>query len=296
MKKKEEKEIKPKKEKVPKVKKEKIKKEKIKKEKVKKEKPPKKKRRIKSWILIFISTIFIIVGLILLLMGIGVIPYQKEKGPKLYTLAEWVRIGDYVDYDAGVWEEDKDIPNRGTEFTFGGYKKDVSRNTGVTCNYNDKENSGWRVFSNEDGVITLIQSGISMCYYHGYGASTNDRTVTILNNNDENIKYDYFKNDKFANNVKILSKEDIDKFTESDASFKRISNDLIAIDNPYWLASKYETYYMWYVTEGGSLAVDHVGSYGVRVLVTLNKGVQTTGQNSKKAWTLQEEVKNEKNK
>lgn len=286
MKKKIDREVKPKKDKVPKVKK----------DKVKKEKTPKKKRRVKSWILIFISTIFIITGLILLLMGIGVIPYQKEKGPKLYTLAEWVRIGDYVDYDAGVWEEDKDIPNRGTEFTFGGYKKDVSRNTGVTCNYNNKENSGWRVFSNEDGVITLIQSGMSMCYYHGYGASTNNRTVTILNNTDENIKYDYFKNDKFANSVKILSKEDIDKFTESDASFKRISNDLIAIDNPYWLSSKYETYYMWYVTEGGTLALDHVGTYGVRVLVTLNKDVQTTGQNSKGVWTLEEPIKNEKNK
>lgn len=202
-----------------------------------------------------------------------------------------VEIGDYVAYDAGKWDIDKDLPNRSTEFTFGGYKKGESRNDGVACNSTDKGNSGWRVFNNEDGVVTLIQSGLSMCYYHGYGANTNDKSLSILTNSDENMKYDYFLNKKFANEVKILSKDDIDKFNDEDSSYKRIRNDLINVGNPYWLASKSETYYMWYVTEGGTVAVDHVGTYGVRVLVTLKKDAKTTGQNSKNVWNLSEEVK-----
>lgn len=262
-------------------------------EKKSKKKTKKKKRKINKLnvILVLLSFIFLIIGILVTLIGTGVINFNKDTGPILYPLNEKVKVGDYVDYDAGVWEEDKDVPNRTTAFTLGGYKKDISRNDGVTCNYNNKKNKGWRVFSIDDDAVTLIQSGISMCYYHGYGNATNDRSVNILNGNDENTNFDYFLDEKFSKEVRILSKEDIDKFINEDASYKRINNELISVGNPYWLATKSGSYYMWYVTEGGTIAVDHVGSYGVRILITLKKNTKTIGQDKEKVWQLTEEVK-----
>lgn len=253
----------------------------------------KKKRKLnKLNILIFFSSfIAICVAVFVTLIGVGIIPIEKETGPIYYLLSEKVKVGDYVDYNAGAWEEDKEVPSRASAFTFGGYKKDTSRNDGVTCNYNEKENKGWRVFSVEDGVVTLIQSGISMCYYHGNGNVTNDRSVTILTNKDENNSFDYFLDDKFSDNVRALSKEDVDNFYGEDSSYKRIRDDLIKVDNPYWLATKNGSYYMWYVTEGGTVAADHVGSYGIRVLVTLKEDTKTLGKNKNDEWRLNEEVK-----
>jgi hypothetical protein len=102
----------------------------------------------------------------------------------------------------------------------------------------------------------------------------------------EDKKIYYFLDGKYSESVRILSKEDIDKFVGSDSSYSRIRNDLINVGNPYWLASKNGTHYMWYVTEGGSVASDHVGAYGVRAMVTLKKNVETTGIDKDGNWIL----------
>ena len=246
---------------------------------------------MKSKLVIILSIIFALIGIFFALLGTKVISFDNgNRGPVLYLLSEKVKVGDYVAYDSGVWEEDKAIPNRSTPFTLGGYTKDSNRSDGVSCDY-DTENKGWRVFSIDDGVVTLIQSGLSLCYYHGYGANTNDRSVSILSGKDENINFDYFIDEKFADSVKALSKEDIDSFSGEDSSYARITDNLINIGSPYWLASKNGTYYMWYVTEGGTVATDHVGMYGVRMVVTLKKDVKTEGQNNEKEWILNEDVK-----
>lgn len=261
--------------------------------KTKETKQIKKKKTNKSCVIVVVlSIVFALVGIFFALLGTKVISFEpKDKGPVLYSLNELVKVGDYVAYDSGNWEEDKEVPNSSTQFTLGGYLKDTNRSDGVSCSYDIDDNKGWRVFSINDGVITLIQSGLSMCYYHGYGASTNDKSVSILTGNDENINFDYFIDERFADSVKVLSKEDIDKFYEEDSSYKRITNDLISIGAPYWLASKSGTYYMWYVTEGGTVATDHVGMYGVRMMVTLKSDVKTEGQNKENEWILNEDVK-----
>ena len=61
---------------------------------------------------------------------------------------------------------------------------------------------------------------------------------------------------------------------------------MINVGIPYWLASKHGTNFMWYVTEGGMVATDQVGMYGVRVLVTLKSEVKTTGLTKDKEWKL----------
>lgn len=281
----------------PKLKKQKDKKEKIKKEKTIKEKVkvPKKQKKYKlliSVIIIVVSFIFILLGIFVGLVGTGVINLNKDKGPVYYSLEEKLKVGHYVVYDAGVWEEDKEIPGRKNQFTFGGYTKDASRNDGVTCNYLSDEDylknkkSGWRVFSIEEGIVTLIHDGISMCYYHGYGNNTNDKSVKILSGNDENINFDDYLDNKYASSVRILSKEDIDKYYGEDSSYKKIEDNMISVGIPYWLATKKGTNFMWYVTEGGTVATDQVGVYGVRVLVTLGTGVKTTGLTNNKEWIL----------
>lgn len=253
----------------------------------KKQKSKKVRKNKLNALIIIIAILFVIGGVLGILFGTGVLSFPlAKKGPTLYLLSEKVSVGDYVLYDAGNWESDKENPTRDVPFTFGGYQKDVSRNDGVACNDSDPENKGWRVFSVNEGSITLIQAGISMCYYHGYGNATNDKSVSILRNEDETVKHDEFLNPKYAEKVQILSKEDIDKFIGEDTSFKRLDNNLLKVGAPYWLASKYGSYYMWYATEGATIAVDHVGSYGVRVLVTLKKNVKTEGQNNENAWKL----------
>ena len=276
-----------------KLKKPKLKKEKVKKEKIKEDKVPRVKNKIMmSLIIIIVSFIFILLGIFVGLIGTGVINLNKDTGPIYYSLEEKLKVGHYVVYDAGIWEEDKEIPNRKNQFTFGGYNKDSSRNDGVTCNYLSDEDylknkrSGWRVFSIEDGIVTLIHDGISMCYYHGYGNNTNDKSVNILSGNDENINYDYYLDNKYASSIRILSKEDIDKYYGEDSSYKQIEDNIISVGIPYWLSSKKGTNFMWYVTEGGLVATDQVGMYGVRVLITLGSNVKTTGLNDNKEWIL----------
>lgn len=276
--------------------KKKVKKEK--KEPIKKEKKisKKKKRKFKvlNILIIFISLIFIIAGVIALLYGVGVIDFElADPGPNYYELSEKAKIGDYVNYDAGIWEEEKIVPNYQTPYTFGGYNKDLSRNKGIACKNNEKTNDGWRVFDITDDVVTLIHSGISMCYYHGYGNGTNDTSVNVLKNLNENNNYNYYLDNKYGESVNVLSKEDIDKFISGDSSYARIRDNLINVGEPYWLATKSGSYYMWYVTEGGSVAIDHVGAYGVRVLVKLKKNTKTTGIDKSGNWILATEIKKE---
>ena len=259
-----------------------------------KKKKKKRKPNILSITIIILSLIFIAAGVIALLYGVGVLNFElKDPGPNYYVLSEKVKVGDYVLYDAGKWDINVEVPNRNVSYTFGGYKKDSSRNNGVNCNYNEKVNNGWRVFSIDEDKVTLIHAGISMCYYHGYGSNTNDTSINILNNLNEEKKFDYFLDDKYSESVRTLTKEDIDKFTGSDSSYSRVRNDLINVGNPYWLASKNGSHYMWYVTEGGSVASDHVGTYGVRVMVTLKENVKTTGLDRKGNWILSEDVNKE---
>lgn len=275
--------------------KKKDKKETVKKDVPTKEKKIKKKKKYKlkiSIIIIIISFIFILFGIFVGLVGTGIINLEKDKGPIYYSLTEKLKVGHYVTYDAGTWEEDKEIPNRSSAYTLGGYTKDTSRNDGVTCNYiNDQEylkqkRSGWRVFSIDDGIVTLIHDGISLCYYHEYGNNTNDKSVNILSGNDESINFDYYLDEEFASSVKILTKEDVDKFYNEDSSYKKIDSNLINIGIPYWLATKSGSNFLWYITEGGTVATDQVGVYGVRILVTLKEEVKTIGLTNNKEWIL----------
>jgi len=240
---------------------------------------------MKKWIIYILSVVFLLFGIFLILVGVDVIRFTEDKEWN-YLLSEYAKVGDYVSYDAGVWDADVAIPNVSNAYTLGGYSKGVNRSNGVTCDFSDEAISGWRIFDiSEEGVVTIVQSGLSMCYYHPYGKGTNSKSLNILSVSEDN-NFDYYVNSSYATSSRIMSKDDLELFYGDDVAYKRISDTLVKIGSPYFLASKNGEYDMWYVTEGGSVATNKVGMYGVRVLVTLKEGVLTPGLNDNKEWIL----------
>ena len=84
-----------------------------------------------------------------------------------------MHIGDFINYDAGIWSETKAIPT--SNRTFGGYQENQSRNTNAI----GIENSiyeGWRIWDISEGVITIVSAGCTeLCkcstWDSGYGGS-----------------------------------------------------------------------------------------------------------------------------
>lgn len=112
------------------------------------------------------------------------------------TNPEGLHIGDFVNYDAGIWtQEEIDAIQTGEKsnlvtangstsfpdiaFQFGGFTKDSSRNGNATpygTKYHyvkDKSTgtavTGWRVFDVEGDIVTLISAGNPEDYYHSSG-------------------------------------------------------------------------------------------------------------------------------
>ena len=124
-------------------------------------------------------------------------------------IATVVKVGDYVNYDAGVWTEEDltkitssngnptlhSTVNDGTtgnqalptvQGQFGGFELGQSRNTNST-EYSEagKPNTaGWRVWNIDSttGIVTLICAGHTEGYYHASGQSS--ASINILKNRD----------------------------------------------------------------------------------------------------------------
>ncbi len=79
-----------------------------------------------------------------------------------------MHIGDYVNYDAGVWTESKNVPTSDTPNTFGGYSESQSRNSnanGMTNAYSNNQYEGWRIWDVNGNTVTLISSGCPEVFY-----------------------------------------------------------------------------------------------------------------------------------
>lgn len=233
------------------------------------------------------KSIFIFIIACLAIVGVATIIYSVFLGEKIIEkvpnslLIEKAQVGDYVDYDAGVWDQDKLIPTSGESFTLGGYTNGSSRNKGVTCN--DKEKlDGWRIIDIGDEQITLISAGIVECYYLGYSSEGVSKSLEVLKRD----QYNDYVSEEYAVSMSYLTKDMVDKYIGEDSSYKTISDDLIEIGEEYFLASGATPYSLWYITENGYVANYHVGLKGVRVVITLKEEIRTTGKNKKGAWTL----------
>ncbi len=126
------------------------------------------------------------------------------------TNPEGLHIGDFVNYDAGIWTEEEInsiqtglktslvTANNSTSlpmqaFQFGGFTAGSSRNgnatpTSTTYNYvKDGETgeaiTGWRVFDVEGDTVTLISAGNPEDYYHPQSTNSGYISEYILTGN-----------------------------------------------------------------------------------------------------------------
>lgn len=197
-----------------------------------------------------------------------------DKTEEIY-LVDKVEIGDYVAYDAGIWESTVDVPT--TSAVIGGYT--VSTNKGTSVNsYNGTNKAptdGWRVLnksgSGATGTVTLIHAGCPAQGYYGY--TLDERIEMIAKLND-------FANTNFVNSTYAMSARNAE-YAEIN-SLDNALGGLRNINSVYWLASEAVEasgfYYIYMVDKDGSIDAKCDGfSLGIRPVVTLKSGVKTNG-------------------
>ena len=185
------------------------------------------------------------------------------------VLGEEVHIGDYVDYDAGIW--DKSVPITSESLSLGGYTQGSSRNHGVICDGNDGVvKSGWRVIDISSDVVTLVSAGLPECYANVWGKAS--ESITYLTSHD----YSEYVNSNYATKAGILTKDMVDKVNGTEITVgSDVANDILKAGGRYWIPyiDSTNTNNLMYVQPGGY--VGGMGSYyyGIRVVVELKKDI-----------------------
>lgn len=222
---------------------------------------------------------------ILLIVLISVIFLSKDKEPKANDkLSSFVKVGDYVGYDAGNWnKEDNDsthlsaVPSK--QGQFGGIKAGSSKNdsTAETCYLNyHSSNSGWRVLNVKEGKVTLIHAGTPACYYHGLGDSYQQESVNLLN---------AFISEKFLNKTYAISARSAecgDFFKNGECEYASVGDledeTMYAVGGYYWLSSTRVRVSLWFWSAYDEFfrgCNDH--TLGIRPVVVLDSNVIWNG-------------------
>ncbi len=196
-------------------------------------------------------------------------------------LADNVKEGDYVAYDAGDWETSTKKPTE--QGQFGGYTSGKSKNESVACwEKTAPKYNGWRVLSKDDTTktVTIVHAGQPECYYHLYSINEySDASVNLLNGRGSQ-----YVNNSYAISGRSMNKVDAEKISETD--------NLRKMDARYWLATTYSVSTLWFMKENGIISHDgQLGyAYGFRPVVVLKSNILTTGQGQdmfgNKAWIL----------
>ncbi len=211
--------------------------------------------------------------------------YEKT----VHYLADKVKVGDYVAYDAGTWDKTIDKPTKHGEF--GGYSINTSKNSSVEWCYRESDKTtlkGWRVLTVDKATktVTIIHAGQSECYYHG---TTPSDSVTKLNERAQNTYVD----SKYASSAHALNYNEARAITGNTLA---TDNTLRTTGSQYWVAgydNDFDGVYLNGVIADGSL-YSHLGinnKFGFRPVVVLKSGILTTGQGpdkvgNDKAWQL----------
>ena len=219
-------------------------------------------------------------------------------------IASVVEVGDFVNYDAGTWNQSTDtskIQSSGGTVTwssnlsksqgqFGGFTNGQSRNSNSTpysTSYTP-DYSGWRVWDIDEstGEITLISAGHPETYYHASGGNA-QASKNILRNRDWSMyENEYAK----SGSAEVLTKEEFDRWYKKyiDSSVDDtydVSTFPTASEQPLITLAENGSYY-WLASSGGTINLSCVlpnvrfvsnsygYAYGVRVLVSLESDVQ----------------------
>lgn len=186
-------------------------------------------------------------------------------------LADEAKLGDFVNYDAGIWTETEDKPQK--PGMFGGYRAGTNKGMSLRNGKN-----GWRVMKidHSDKTVTLVHAGVPELYHHRCGCSGN-----ILRLNRRAMQY---LNLDYAKDAHMLTKKEMEIFD--------IKNDLRTINILYFLVTVNEYNNLRFVDEDGY--IDYYNYYGLcgsRPAVELKPNIQTNGQGedifgNKEAWQL----------
>lgn len=200
-----------------------------------------------------------------------------ELPSKYKTLATaGIQVGDYVIYDAGVWESTVAIPTKGQPNTFGGYTSGKNRGNGVTCEGGGTAKNGWRVLSVSNGVVKIVSAGMTECYFFPLNGTSSNAQTTLRNRGS------VYVNSNYATSGTVLTKELIDS---SMSQGKNYSNALYNIGTAYYLGSSSDSKTLWGISASGTAYYYSARAYGIRPVITLKQDVKTSGK-STYGWVL----------
>lgn len=224
-------------------------------------------------------------------------------------MALQVKVGDFIDYDAGTWSKEEidiltnqnlyagsNLPTNSDEFKFGGFSEGDNKNASKKLEENQNLVTGWRVLKiNKDATIELIHAGITEAYYHPYGVSNGHKSEYILSNGTKSIDYNTYNprdwsmyEDRNTNNFAIQGSSHCLTYQEGfeiTNSKETTSNDLRNIGIPYWFTDCFD-YNAWDYF-GGLYSVDKQGKilgnssacFGIRPVITLKSKLTITEGN-----------------
>ncbi len=203
----------------------------------------------------------------------------KKVLEKPLILSDIVKIGDYVNYEAGIWNENKPYGDIISFGEFGGYQSGMSRNQGVACENNGSivnEAYGWRVIDVDQstGAVSLVHAGTPECYRNEWGRNT--ESVDILKNRN----YSIYVDSKYAKSATIFTKEMAEKvygsIIEAGAGFYDLEHDVLKSYSRYWFPTPHGDNNLMYVQPGGYVGSMGSYTYGIRPVVILKENLLIT--------------------
>ena len=203
------------------------------------------------------------------------------------TLYSVVQIGDFVNYDAGVWPLTLSMPNYSDLFSFGGYEAGVSKNSSL--NYVGYD--GWRVLYKNDNNVYLIHGGISE--FFSLELNSLDKNIYNYENiikgsssKEYNEKYNYtvknwnneYLNSEYAELVRNITVSDLEIWKEQTGK-NYINSNLVHVNEMYLFSDIDEENHKVkiYDCDTGSIITESKGIFGIRPIIKLKQDVKTSG-------------------
>ena len=176
-------------------------------------------------------------------------------------LVTQIEVGDFVNYEAGEWEETVEATkNNGA---FGGYTKGNSKNKSIAAG---DYTGGWQVLSVEDDTIELVHAGCPARYFRNVSYSQTE-SIRHLNEFCKN----YFLNSKFARDARCV---------EYHKDYSALSNSAMLNNLRYfWFATQGSpNLWAWCEVRATDTAGSDYSPWSVRPVVVLKSGIKTTGK------------------
>lgn len=242
--------------------------------------------------------------------------YNDCIGNKEFTLFlhEEAQVGDFVEYDSGVWPENG-TTSSSKFISFGGYNNGESRNDNSTSCGENASYTGWRIFSIEGNVVTLIHAGIPECMQIVPSICSSNCTenyLTIVSGNiqetldstlNSSIRdWSSYVNSDYASSAKMLDEDEwtywLNNASESDTLVNngsgitdgenKVVNDLIHINEEYYLGTAFGTNityvmpstlasYEFSILNSIDISTSSQTTKGIRPVVVLKENIKTSG-------------------